>query len=200
MTNEFPTNDEAGQPTRLDALPETLERTGIHRAPSGRRRIVTFAWAALATGILVAVGTMGLFAYNGKLDIIHWLFPNTSPTDGPNPTVLPTVDPKLTISVLNGTAREGLATEVGDKLVAGGWTVAARSNSSETDVKKTMVFYAVKTFAGAALGVCQTLGDPCEVKFTSAFGNSASPLTLVVGNNFPAGTIVNSTPTPTPSQ
>lgn len=174
--------------SRFDALPGKLERTGTHRLPSGRRRFVTFAWAALATGVLVAVGTMGLFAYNGKLDIIHWLFPNTVPTASPVPTAPPTVDPKMAVNVLNGTSREGLATEVGDKLVAGGWTVAARTNSSETDVKKTMVFYAVKTYEGAARGVCDTLGKPCQIKFTSAFANSGSPLTVVVGNNYPLPT------------
>jgi len=195
MTNESTSDNGPDNQSRLDALPVELERTGAHRAPSGRRRFVTFAWAALATGILVAVGTMGLYAYNGKLDIVHWLFPNTGPTASPVPTVPATVDPKMAVNVLNGTNREGLATEVGDKLVAGGWTVAARTNSSETDVKRTMVFYAVKSYEGAARGVCKTLGNPCQIKFTSAFANSGSPLTVVVGNNY-SGLV---TPTPTPS-
>ena len=46
---------------RFDNLPEGLLRIGAHRAAAKRGRgWIAFAWAALATGILVALGLYGL--------------------------------------------------------------------------------------------------------------------------------------------
>ena len=172
-------------PDRFDELPTQIDRGGSHRTLRRRRGGVTFAWAALSTGILVALGTMGLYAYNGKLDVVHFLFPGTVATAKPVPTAAPTIDPKAPIAVLNGTATEGLATTVGDILAKAGLTVSSRANSSETTVKRTMVFYSAKSAEGAARGACKALGAPCLIKFTNAYANSGSTLTMVVGANFP---------------
>jgi len=199
MTNEYSAPDTDQSASSAPEAPARLERTGAHRAPVARRRWVTFAWAALATGLLVAVGTLGLFAYNGKLDIVAWLFPNGGGAATPTATAAPTVDPKMKINVLNGTARPGLAAEAGATLEKAGWVVAAKSSSNETTVKKTMVFYAVATYEGAARGVCQSLAAPCQIKFTQAFASSDVPLTLVIGANFPASSPATASPTPSNS-
>ena len=48
-------------PDRFDRLPADLERVGAHRSTEKQGRgWVGFAWAALATGILVVGGLFGL--------------------------------------------------------------------------------------------------------------------------------------------
>ncbi|MEN9752270.1 MAG: hypothetical protein RLZZ600_1317 [Actinomycetota bacterium] len=169
---------------RFDELPDGIDRRGSHRAPLVRRRVVTFAWAALVTGLLVGAGTIGLFAMNGKLDVVGFLLPGLKPTPSAIPTAAPTVDAKMTVNVLNGTATEGLASQVGEKLAAAGITVGTKSNSSETTVKHTMVFYSQKSSEGAARGVCKALASTCSIKFTSAYAASSAPLTLVMGKDY----------------
>ncbi len=163
---------------------QVTPRAGAHRVAGIRAGWIVFAWAALATGVLTAAGTMGLFAYNGKLDIIHWIFPG--PTASPTPTAPPTVDPAMHITILNGTDRAGLATEVATTLTADGWTIGTASNSSETNVKRTLVFYAVPTYEGAARGACDSLGSVCDIKLTNAFATSGSELTMVIGADYVA--------------
>jgi hypothetical protein len=169
---------------RFDELPDGIDRRGAHRAPLARRRGITFAWAALITGLLVGAGTIGLFAINGKLDVIGFLLPGLRPTASAAPTAPPTVDAKMTVNVLNGTAKDGLASQVGDKLAKAGLTIGTKSNSSETTVKHTMVFYAQKSYEGAARGVCQALASTCSIKLTQAYATGGSPLTLVVANDY----------------
>jgi hypothetical protein len=169
---------------RFDELPLSVERRGSHRAPVARRRAVTFAWAALITGVLVLGGTIGLFASSGKLDVIAFLLPGIKPASTPTPTAVPTVDAKMTVNILNGTATEGLSSKVGDILAKAGVAVGTKSNSSETTVAKTMVFYGQKSFEGAARGTCQALGATCAIKFTNAYAASGAPLTMVIGSDY----------------
>lgn len=183
------------EPNNSNAQVPDLERQGVHRAPVARRGWVTFAWAALATGVLVGVGTLGLFAYNGKLNIAAWFAGGAKPT--PTVTAAPTMDPKMAIDVLNGTATTGLATNVGGLLTNAGWHVATMSNASQTNFPKTIVFYSVQGSEGAARGVCQTVGSHCQIKLSSAFKGSVSPLTLVLGTDYVLPVV---SPTPTPSQ
>lgn len=169
---------------RFDELPLSVDRRGSHRAPIARRRAITFAWAALITGVLVLGGTIGLFASSGKLDVIAFLIPGARPAATPTPTAVPTVDAKMAINILNGTETEGLSSQVGDVLSKAGLTVGTKSNSSETSIKKTMVFYAQKSYEGAARGACKALGATCTIKFTNAYATSGAPLTMVIGSDY----------------
>jgi hypothetical protein len=169
---------------RFDELPLTVDRRGAHRAPIARRRAITFAWSALVTGVLVLAGTIGLFASTGKLDVVAFLLPGVHSVATPTPTVVPTVDAKMAINILNGTATEGLSSKVGDVLTKAGLTVGTKSNSSETSITKTMVFYAQKNFEGAARGACKALGATCAIKFTTAYATSGAPLTMVIGSDY----------------
>src|SRR4051794_34201985 len=106
-------------PDRFDKPPADLQRVGAHRAPRpGGRGWIAFAWAALATGVLVAVGVVAMFAINNSVVFNPFAggTPAPSPTASPTPTVQPTTDPSVTVIVLNGTTVDGLATQVGDLL------------------------------------------------------------------------------------
>jgi hypothetical protein len=172
---------------RFDEFTAEPDRRGAHRAPVVRHRLITFAWSALITGVLVLAGTIGLFASTGKLDIVAFIFPAVSQSQQEASAAPATLDPMAGITILNGTAREGLGGTVAEVLTKAGLTVATTSNSSETDVAKTMVFYSAKNFEGAARGVCQALQHTCVIKFTSAYSNSGTPLTLVLGVDYLAG-------------
>ena len=112
---------------RFDQLPEDLQRIGAHRGPAKKGRgWIGFAWALLATGVLIFGG---LFAIGKVLGIdlgISIFAPAATPTPTPTPT--PTMDPILDpttidqvargikIDVLNGTPIVDLENTVGDKI------------------------------------------------------------------------------------
>lgn len=169
---------------RFDEFTPELDRRGAHRAPVVRHRLITFAWAALVTGALVLAATIGLFASTGKLDVVAFIFPAISQGQAASATVAPTVDPQARISVLNGTSTEGLSSKVGDILTAAGFTVGNSSNSNQTNVEKTIVFYSDTANEGAARGVCKALAHTCVVKFTSAYSGNGTALTLVLGADY----------------
>ena len=55
---------------RFDSVPDDLLRTGAHRsAPKRGRGWIAFAWAALATGVLVAAGLFGLAVIRGTIEL-----------------------------------------------------------------------------------------------------------------------------------
>src|ERR1700712_1004382 len=104
----------------FDRLPSGISRRGAHRGPKPRGRgWITFAWAALATGVLVGLGVVGLFAVNNGLQFTSSLGGGSSSAASdaatPTPTVAPTVNPAATVTILNGTTTEGLATGAGTR-------------------------------------------------------------------------------------
>ncbi|MDQ1589158.1 MAG: hypothetical protein QOJ77_2323 [Microbacteriaceae bacterium] len=181
MANKYPKD-------RFDAVPDNLQRVGAHRAPRAKGRgWIGFAWAALATAILIGIGVIGLFAVNSGINLPGGLggapTPTPTPTSTPTPTIVPTVDPSLNLTVLNGTTTTGLATSVGDTLVKAGWKVGARGNASATNITKTVVYYSDPKNQAAALGVAQSLpGAP--VAMTQDFAVSGADITVVVGSDY----------------
>jgi hypothetical protein len=165
----------------FDDLPADLVRRGVHRGPRPRGRgWVTFAWAALATGVLVGLGVLGLFVVNNGLQL------GTSPIDPapsetPTPTVLPTVDPSLSVTILNGTTIEGLATRAGGQATDGGWSVGIEANASTTDVTVTTVYYVDAAQEGAAKGLAATLGGVATAVSSQFEGDT---LTVVLGTDY----------------
>src|ERR1044072_3709161 len=114
---------------RFDDLPPDLNRVGAHRAgPRGGRGWIAFAWAALASGVLVLAGLLGI-AYLGNIDL--GLFPvATTPTPTPTPT--PTAEPihaptlidaarAIPITILNGSGNAEAEADAVAKLA--GWPV-----------------------------------------------------------------------------
>lgn len=176
---------------QFDSAPENLLRVGAHRAPRRRGRgWIGFGWAVLATAILVAAGVFGLNAINGDIHVPGGFFgsaasgtPTASST--PTPTITPIVNGKLNVTVLNGTSVEGLATKVGDTLVAAGWKVDSRTNASQSDIKQTTVYYSDTANEAAALGMVKSLsGAKATAVLTQSFVDTGADLTVVVGSDY----------------
>ncbi|MFD1714542.1 LytR C-terminal domain-containing protein [Amnibacterium flavum] len=175
-------------PDRFDEAPADLHRVGAHRAPKRRGRgWIAFAWAALATGLIVAISVVGMFIINDNVSFEN-PFGGAStpiPTETPIPTIEPTVDPAANVVVLNGTLTDGLANSVGDLLVSRGWTVATRGNASASDVATTTVYYSDPSQEGAAKGIIQSLGVG-SIALSDAFVvPDQVRLVVVVGADYP---------------
>jgi hypothetical protein len=179
---------------RFDHVPHSLARVGAHRAPGKKGRgWIAFWWALAATVVLIGIGVVGLAALNNSLSFTLPGTSSASSTAAPSatptavPTAAATVDPSLTLTVLNGTAGTGVAKAVGDVLTKKGWTVGALSNASTEDVKTTTVYYADATLEGAARGVAASLPGSV-IELSTDFADSGASLTVVVGNDYvPAG-------------
>lgn len=183
---------------RFDHLPHDLARVGAHRAPGKKGRgWIAFWWALGVTVVLVGAGVFGLAMLNNSLDFELPGAPtaastaaNTaetgdpaSPADVPVPAPAATVDPSVTVTVLNGTAGDGVARAVGDLLEAEGWTLGELDNASTEDVPTTIVYYADETLEGAARGVAASLPGS-DVLLSNDFADSAAAVTVVVGNDY----------------
>ena len=148
---------------RFDTIPADLHRTGAHRGPRRKGRgWIAFAWAALATGVIVAGGVVGLAVINNNIQFTGILGGTTASTPTPEPTeapaITPTVDPALTVTILNGTETAGLAASVGDAMREAGWEgVGSTANASATDFKTTTVYYVDPANEAAALGLADSL-------------------------------------------
>lgn len=180
---------------RFDSVPDDLLRTGAHRGPKrAGSGWIAFAWAALATGILVVVGLLGLAVLNGRIDLPFSTIsesPTPTVTPTPTPTVTPKIDPSLAITILNGTNTTGLAGSTGDYLVTKGWTGASadlgtRTNASARDIKTTVVYYHLAADEAAAMAMVKSLGVG-TAELSTAYTDS--PITVVLGADFvlPAG-------------
>jgi len=174
---------------RFDSVPEELLRVGAHRAPAKKGRgWVVFAWAAFATLVLIAAGIYGLSVLKGSVQLPFAQAsqtPTTSATAKPAPTASPKLDATAPITVLNGTKTVGLATTVGDYLVAQGWTGAGtdlgtRANASVDTIDKTIVYYTTAADEAAARALAQTL-NVGEVQLSDSFKDR---LTVVLGSDY----------------
>jgi hypothetical protein len=179
------------QKDRFDSVPDDLLRTGAHRGPQKNGRgWITFAWAALATGILVVAGLFGLALVNGKLADFS-LFggaatASPTPTVTTTPTAAPLLNATLPITILNGTLTTGLANTVGDNLVKQGWAGAAqgigsRANAGTTDIKQTIVYYSDPANEGAARALVLSL-KVGTIRLSAVYAQS--PITVVVGSDY----------------
>ena len=184
-------------PDRFDDVHGDLSRVGAHRAPRPRHhRFRAFAWAALATGVLVGIGVGGLFVINDKVS-----FTDIVPNDGASeeaeptevPTAAPTTVPGMVVTVLNGTKTAGLSARAATMLGSGGWKIGSRANATTTDIiTTTTVYYYDDADEGAARGLVAALGVGDVEKsdqFRPAVGTAAataSRLTAVLGSDFAA--------------
>jgi hypothetical protein len=179
MANKYPKD-------RFDSVPDNLQRVGAHRAPRAKGQAwVGFAWAALATAVLIGIGVVGLFAVNSGINFTGAIGGSSTPTatPTPTPTIVPTVNPSLNVNVLNGTTTTGLATSVGNTLTKAGWKVGATGNASLTTITQTVVYYSDAANKAAALGVAQSLPG-ATVAMTQDFVASGADLTVVVGSDY----------------
>lgn len=134
---------------QFDQLPADLARIGAHRAPpKGGRGWIGFAWAVLATGVLVFGGLFGLSRFLG-VDVGLPIFAEATtptPTPTPTPTAAPLTDPRkldparaLKITILNGTPTAGIENTVDAALTAVGWPIDSAALASEKEDRKSVV-------------------------------------------------------------
>jgi len=183
-------------PDQFDELPADLARVGAHRAPArAGRGWIRFGWAALATVVLIVGGLFGLSRLNPdfKLDLpFGGATASATPTPTPSKTAEavtdPTkVDPKLnlSLSVLNGSATDGLQDKAGDAIKAAGWPDPARADASTRTEKATVIYYKSADYEGVARGLAKLLGVG-TVQLSDAF--LGAPVTIVLGSDYkPAG-------------
>jgi hypothetical protein len=177
---------------QFDNLPENVDRVGAHRGPKAKGRgWITFAWAVLATALLVVGGLYVLSIFNDSIKFGLGPQPTTAPTASgtPTPVITPVADPtspdvaarNITVTVLNGTAVVGLQTKAAAKLTAKGWNVIATANSTATNIKTSTVYYSSAADQDVAEGIQILLGAQ-DIQFSNAF--LGSPITVVVGSDF----------------
>jgi hypothetical protein len=174
---------------RFDTHTHALDRVGAHRAPGRKGRgWIAFWWALGATVLLIAVGVVGIFAINNRLNFSNIPgLASSSSTPPPIETVVPTaeatVDPALTVNVLNGSAINGVAASVTDTLTAAGWVVSATGNA-DTDTEPTsVIYYTDASQEGAARGIAASLPG-AKIVVSTSFVDSGAALTVVVGNDY----------------
>ena len=179
---------------RFDQLPDDLRRVGAHRGPKKKGSgWIAFAWALLATGVLIFAGLWGLSKFMG-VDVglpIFQAAPEAPPTPKPTPTVDPVLDPAtvdparmISITVLNGTPAPALENTVGDALAAVGWTIGGRAPAAEKDIEKTFVYYSDPANEDVARGVAVSLGTG-QIRLVAPDAFPITPLTVVIGLDYP---------------
>jgi hypothetical protein len=166
---------------RFDDVPVDIARVGAHRAPARRRGIVTFAWAALATGVLVGCGVLGLSVIEHGVSVTGDTGTGTT-SSAPAPAA--TVDPAATVVVLNATKTTGLAADAAKVANSGGWKVSSTANADSTDVKLSTVYYGSKSQQGAALGLAKSLGIGRTQQSTRFDVQGRARLTVVLGADY----------------
>jgi hypothetical protein len=167
---------------RFDDVPDDLARVGAHRAPVRRRGFVTFAWAALATGVLVGAGVLGLGAIEQGVSATGDTPGGTSASASSAPAA--TIDPKASVVVLNATTTTGLAADAAAKAKGDGWTVASTANADSTSTKLSTVYYGAKGQEGAALGLAKSLGIGRTAYSTQFNVSGSTRLTVVLGADY----------------
>jgi hypothetical protein len=181
-------------PDQFDELPSDLTRVGAHRAPARRGRgWIRFAWAALATGVLIVAGLYGLSRVNPNISFalpaLSGATASATPTPTSSPTAEPVTDPSkvdpalnLSISVFNGTSVEGLQDKAGDAIKAAGWPDPARANSTDRTAKTTVIYYRSAEYEGIARGLAALLGVGADVQLSDAY--LGAPVTIVLGSDY----------------
>lgn len=181
---------------RFDELPDDLTRVGAHRAPAKRGRgWIAFAWAALATGVLVVGGLYGLSRINPD---ISFDLPSFGGDDEPGvtettaPAVEPITDPALvdpalavSFSILNASPTDDQQEAAELQLQAAGWPaeVISGGNASVRDVEVTAIYFNGAQYEGVARGIATILGtDLAYVRNSDAY--LGAPITIVLGADY----------------
>ena len=190
-------------PDRFDDVPRDKKYVGIHR--STRSSVSVFAPIGIALGAVVLLVLGGLWfvdrsASNLTLEdtappVIDGALdppPEEAPIVAEQPVIeeaLPVTDPTqidtegLTLTVLNGTAAQGMAGRASSRLSDIGWPEATATNADSTDVAQSVVAYSEDADKASALGIAQLLGLEAEaVVQTTAYPGAR--ITVVLGADY----------------
>lgn len=180
---------------RFDDLPDDLVRVGAHRAPPKRGRgWVNFAWAALATGVLIVGGLYGLSRVNPaisfELPVLGGVAADPGTAATPEPEATPLTDPALvdpaldlSISVLNASPTDGQQEVAANQITQARWPAPAAAVASARDREVTVVYYNGAQYESIALGLAQLLGiDAANLANSDAY--LGAPVTIVLGADY----------------
>lgn len=169
---------------QFDDLPADLARVGAHRAPPRPGRgWITFAWAALASGLLVVAASLGL-NYLRDANLL-----GAAPTTSLTPSAIVTADPVLdpttidparaiSITILNGTTTVDL--EDVAKAALPGWPVGATLVATNRAEPTTIIYYGDPANEDVSRGLVIALGVG-EIRESTAF---TAPITIVLGADY----------------
>lgn len=195
MTEHYPRD-------RFDDVTEG-PRVGAHRGPQRRGRgWIVFAWAALATGVLVGIGVLVLALLSGSVSTPDSGTATTpSATSTPKATTSPSASPSsstgagsgaaaaatpaqqgtTSVVVLNGTTTTGLAGRATTALTGAGWKITSTGDAGTTGTTQTIVYYRQAASAAVAQGIAKSLGTTA-VQQSAAFPNA--DVTVVLGADY----------------
>jgi hypothetical protein len=180
---------------RFDDLPDDLTRIGAHRAPPKRGRgWVNFAWAALATGVLIVGGLYGLSRVNPaisfEIPVLAGGGAEPTATETPKPQVTPITDPglvdpelKLSISVFNASPTDNQQVTAAQQIALADWPEPATAVASTRDQESSVIYYNGASYEPIALGLAQLLGiDPANIVNSDAY--LGAWVTIVIGADY----------------
>jgi hypothetical protein len=180
---------------RFDDIPNDLRRVGAHRAPARRGRgWVNFAWAALATGVLIIGGLYGLSRVNPaisfEIPVLAGDGAEPGVTTTPQPEATPLTDPalvdpalKLTISVFNASPTDDQQDAAAAQIALAGWPEPAGAVAATRDQETTVIYYNGAQYEPIALGLAQLLGiDPENTVNSDAY--LGAWVTVVLGADY----------------
>lgn len=201
MTERFPRD-------RFDDVTDG-PRVGAHRGPQRRGRgWIVFAWAALATGVLVGIGVLALGLATGgdSFDSTSGTTTTSSPTasasgrpsSSPSSSssssssagtgsssgataATPAQQGTTTVVVLNGTNTTGLAGRASTALSGAGWRITSTGDAGTTGTTQTFVYYRSAASAAVAQGIAKSLGTTA-VQQSAAFPNA--DVSVVLGADY----------------
>ncbi|MBF4615582.1 LytR C-terminal domain-containing protein [Curtobacterium sp. VKM Ac-1376] len=182
-------------------------RVGAHRGARRRGRgWIAFAWAALATGVLVGIGVLVLALLNGSYSFTGSDSPTASTSasatakpsatskpsssagsgsagssSGGTTAATPAQQGTTTVVVLNGTTTTGLAARASATLTGAGWQVASTGDAGTTGSTSTIVYYQQAAQAAVAQGIAKQLGVTA-VQQSAAFPNA--DVSVVLGADY----------------
>ena len=191
-------------PDRFDDVERDLAYVGTHRRQ--RSSWSVFAPVGIGLGAVVVLILAGIWFVDrsddyltldaSEVPVITGEAPEEEASDEPvviEPEVVEEVvavtDPTqidtegLTLTVLNGTATQGMAARAVDRLVAIGWPEATATNADSTDIQQSVVAYSEDADKAIALGIAQELDlDADSVVQTTAYPGAR--VTIVLGADY----------------
>lgn len=180
-------------------------RVGAHRGARRRGRgWIAFAWAALATGVLVLVGVLVLALLNGSTSFPGVASPSSTPSASASASAAPSGEPSASSSssssasqapsaataadqgstsvvVLNGTTTTGLAARGSTALTSAGWRVTSTGDAGTTGATGSVVYYRQADQQAVAQGIANALGITA-VQQSAAFPNA--DVSVVLGADY----------------
>lgn len=191
-------------PDRFDDVERDLGYVGTHRRQ--RSSWSVFAPVGIGLGAVVVLVLGGVWLVDrsddyltldaSEVPVISGEAPADSDQDGAvvlepevpeevvavtDPTQIDTVG--LTLTVLNGTATQGMAARAVERLVMVGWPEATATNADSTTVQRSVVAYSEDADKAIALGIAQELNlDADSVVQTTAYPGAR--VTVVLGSDY----------------